>query len=119
MRKLTCLDCGATYRGHAEYCNACGSVRFEVDDLIAKDSGPHLREDQSILLAHGTLWLVSVLFFVGARHQREPFDLAASWLATASLATVATVVTRHVRVALLFAGLGAALFGAAALLFYA
>ena len=119
MRKLTCTDCGAVYRGHAEYCNACGSTSFETDTPGSTGAGPSLRGDQSILLAHGTLWLVSVLFFVGARHQREPMDLVVSWLATASLATVATVVTRHVRVALLFAGLGAALFGAAALLAYA
>lgn len=110
------MNCGATYSGHAEYCNVCGSTRFETEEPPVAGSGPALRGDATILVAHGTLWLTSVLFFVGARHQRAPDDLAVSWLATAGLAAVAAIVTRHVRVAVLFATLGAGMFGVAALL---
>lgn len=101
--RFVCLDCGAEYGDHAEFCNACGSTRFE---RVAAPSSPKaLTHDKTVLAVQGGLWVIAVVALLP--DARTAWDIVLAWALTTLLGLTAGLVTRHLRAALLFSGLGA------------
>lgn len=113
MADYVCVDCGQTYEGYAEYCNVCGSTRFERV-LAAPSPSPSLRSDPTALIIQGSLWLIGLVVWVN--RSRDLHALFWTWALTAFLGLVAGLITRNLRAAGLFAGLGVLFFGVAAAL---
>lgn len=107
--RLVCQECGATYAGHAEYCNFCGSEAFERRGG-RPPAVPGLRRDGTVLVVQGSLWLVALVYLLGERGLHHPVDVASAWAVAALASFVAGLVTQHVRAALVFSLLGAAFF---------
>lgn len=115
MKRLVCVECGAEYAGHAEYCNVCGATRFERIEGPAPEA-PALRKDGSILWAQGVIWLIALVYLIGERAARRPTELFLAWLLAASLGLALGLATRHLRAAAVFAAAGAAFMGIAGLI---
>lgn len=103
--KYICQGCGAEYTGYAEYCNHCGSTTFVREGQISVEV-PSLRADFSILWVQATLWLLVLLYFVGIR-SLDAITLLWTWAGATAFGVLAGLVTKHLRAALLFSGLGA------------
>jgi hypothetical protein len=101
-----CLGCGAEYTGHAEYCNACGSERFERVGGPAPPAG-QLRGDGTVIASQGALWLVCIVYLLAEKGLKHPVDVFWAWLLAAAASLVLGLVTKNLRAAALFMTLGA------------